>query len=147
MATEATETPHSPVARFLGLAGAILLLLGFLTGGYVSAAMTGKISADVHSALASHLNAVLGAFWIFGVAWSLPLLQYGPIGQKRLAWSVIVPNYANWIVTAIKALLNVAGVDFSGSPANMAIFLALTFTVVLPSLGSTIAWINGFRRP
>ena len=137
---------HNPVARQLGLAGAVLLLLGLLTGGYVASAMTGKVDADSHAALASHLNAVLGAFWIIGVAWSLPMLRYGPAGQQRLAWAVIVPNYANWIITAIKASLKVSGVDFSGSPSNMAIFIALTLAVVLPSLGAAGAWVYGFRR-
>ena len=62
---------------------ALLLLVGLLTGGYVSAAMTGKISADPHMALAAHLNCLLGAFWLLGMGWSLPMLRYGESADKK----------------------------------------------------------------
>lgn len=137
----------NPVARLLGAGGALLILLGLLTGGYVAAAQTGKLPVDPHAALASHLNALLGAFFAFAVAWSLPLLRYGPVGQRRLAWAVLVSNYANWIVTAVKAALHVSGVDYTGQGANDAIFGVLTATVVLPSLVAAFFWVLGFRAP
>src|SRR5579863_8639094 len=143
--TNTSAADITPIARFLGMSAAILMILGLLTGGYVSNAMVGKIPVDPHAALASHLNALLGCFWIVAVAWSLPLLRYGPVGLKRLAWLVIVPNYANWIVTAVKAWLHVAGVDPSGSPANVGVFVALTVGVVSPSLAAAGARAYGFR--
>jgi hydroxylaminobenzene mutase len=127
-------------------AAAWLMLIGLLTGGYVSSAMTGKISADPHMALAAHLNALMGTFFLLGVAWTLPMLRYGAVGQQRLAWLVITANFANWAVTCVKAWLRVSGVDFIGQPANDGIFVALTLTVVLPSLAATGAWVYGFRR-
>jgi len=136
----------NPVARLLGRSAAILMVLGLLTGGLVSSAMTGMIRASVQSAVAAHLNAILGAFFILGVAWSLPLLGYGPAGQRRLAWLVIVPNYANWAVTSVKSFLFVAGVGWDKQPANNAVFIALTFTVVIPSLIAAVAWAAGFRK-
>jgi (hydroxyamino)benzene mutase len=133
------------VARLLARAAAWLVLLGLLTGLYVSAAMTGKVPADAHAALASHLNALLGAFLLLGVAVTLPLVRYGPAGQRRMAWAFIVANFANWLVTAIKAWLHVSGVDLTGQAANDAIFVALTLTVVLPGLGGAVAWVHGLR--
>ncbi len=135
-----------PAARRMAHAAAWLMLLGLLTGVYVSSAMTGKVPADPHMALAAHLNALMGCFFLLGVAWTLPMLHYGPVGQQRLAWVVIVANYANWAVTCVKAWLRVAGVDFIGEPANDAIFVTLTATVVLPALGAAGAWVYGFRR-
>jgi len=135
-----------PAARLMAHAAAWLLLLGLLTGGYVAAAMTGKVPADGHMALASHLNALMGAFLILGVAWTLPMLRYGPTGQNRLAWVFIVANFANWGVTAVKAWLRVSGVDATGEPVNDAVFGVLTLTVVLPALGAAAAWVYGFRR-
>ncbi len=135
-----------PAARLMAHAAAWLLLLGLLTGGYVAAAMTGKVPADGHMALASHLNALMGAFLILGVAWTLPMLRYGPTGQNRLAWAFIVANFANWGVTAVKAWLRVSGVDATGEPVNDAVFGVLTLTVVLPALGAAVAWVYGFRR-
>ncbi|MGZ3458693.1 MAG: hypothetical protein ACXU86_09320 [Archangium sp.] len=149
---EAPSAPASlesplPAARLMAQAAAWLALLGLLTGGYVSAAMTGKVPADAHAALAAHLNALMGTFLLLGVAWTLPMLRYGPVGQRRLAWAFIVANFANWAVTAVKAWLHVAGVDAIGEPVNDAVFGVLTFTVVLPALGAAAAWVYGFRRP
>ncbi|MCY1074022.1 hypothetical protein [Archangium lansingense] len=136
-----------PAARLMAHAAAWLTLLGLLTGGYVSAAMTGKVPADPQVALASHLNALMGAFLLLGVAWTLPMLRYGATGQNRLAWAFIVANFANWFVTGVKAWLRVAGVDATGEPVNDAVFGVLTLSVVLPALGAAAAWVYGFRRP
>jgi len=151
---EATSTPATatapaplPAARLMAHAAAWLMLVGLLTGGYVSSAMTGKVPADPHMALAAHLNALMGTFFLLGVAWTLPMLRYGPVGQQRLAWAVIIANFANWAVTCVKAWLRVSGVDLIGQPANDAIFITLTLSVVLPSLAAAAAWVYGFRRP
>jgi hydroxylaminobenzene mutase len=140
------HAPSAPVARLLALSAAWLVLLGLLTGIYVAAAMTGKVPADPHVALAAHLAALLGAFLLLGVAATLPLLHYGPVGQRRLAWAFIVGNFANWLVTGVKAWIHVSGVDLTSDPANNAVFVALTLTVVAPSLGGAVAWIYGLRR-
>jgi hydroxylaminobenzene mutase len=138
------KSPSAPAARLLALASAWLVLLGFLTGIYVAQAMTGKIPADPRVALASHLNALLGAFLMLGVAVTLPLLRYGAVGQRRLAWAFIGSNYANWIVTAVKAWVHVAGVDMNADATNNAVFAVLGATVVVPSLIGAAAWVYGF---
>jgi (hydroxyamino)benzene mutase len=138
---------YDDTQTLLARAGAILILLGLLTGGYVSAAMTGALPVDAGAALASHLNAILGGFWIFAVAWSVPRLGYGPTGARRLAWLVIVSNFANWFVTAIKAWLKVKGIAAIGEWKNDAIFGLLTALVVIPSLAAAGAWVWAlFRR-
>ena len=139
------DAPSAPVARLLARAAAWLVLVGLLTGLYVAAAMTGKIPADAHGALAAHLSALLGAFLLLGVAVTLPLLRYGPVGQRRLAWAFIVADFANWGVTAVKAWLRVPGLELTGHLANDAIFVALTLTVVLPALGGAAGWVYGLR--
>jgi len=137
----------APAARLLALASAWLVLLGFLTGIYVAQAMTGKIPADPRVALAAHLNALLGAFLMLGVASTLRFLRYGPVGQRRLAWAFIASNFANWIVTSVKAWWHVAGVDMTADPRNNLIFAVLSATVVLPSLVGAAAWVYGFYGP
>jgi len=134
-----------PAARLMAHAAAWLMLLGLLTGGYVSSAMTGKVPADANMALAAHLNALMGTFFLLGVAWTLPMLRYGAVGQHRLAWAVIIANFSNWAVTCVKAWLRVSGVDLLGQPVNDAVFVTLTLTVVLPSLAAAGAWVYGFR--
>ena len=136
-----TETPE--LQRRLARNAAVLLTLGLLTGVYVSAAMTGKVPADGHMALAAHLNALLGCFWMCAVAFTLPLTRFGPLGQARLVWAVTVPNFANWAVTCVKAWLRVPGVDAVGNAPNDVIFGLLTLLVVLPSLAAAGAWVYG----
>jgi hydroxylaminobenzene mutase len=132
--------------RQLALCGAVLLLIALLTGFYIAAAMGHQIDADVHATVAAHLNAFLGAFWIFAVAWTLPMLRYGPVGQRRLGLAVVVANYANWLITCAKAVLRVAGVEPGSNLANNAVFFGLTVFVVLPSLIAAVGWIAGFRH-
>jgi hydroxylaminobenzene mutase len=139
--------PVLPAQRTLAVATAWLLMLGVFTGFFAAAAMSGQINADGHAALASHLNALLGAFWMHAVAWSMPLLRYGAVGQRRLAWLVIIPNFANWIVTAAKALLKVSGIAHTGEPKNDAILMALGALVVVPSIAAAVGWVAGFRNP
>jgi (hydroxyamino)benzene mutase len=138
---------YDDTQRLMARAGAILLLLGLLTGGYVSAAMTGPLPVDAGAALASHLNAILGSLWIFAVAWSVPRLGFGPTGVRHLAWLVIVANFANWFVTAIKTSWKVKGIAAIGEWKNDTIFALLTTLVVIPSLAAAGAWVWGlFRR-
>jgi hydroxylaminobenzene mutase len=133
--------------RSLALAGAVLMFLGLLTGFYISAAMGQRIHVEVHAAVAAHLNAMLGALWMFAVAWSLPLLRYGEVGRRRLVVAVSIPNYANWLITTVKATLHVSGVDVSPDPANNVVMGALTLLVVLPALAACGVWVLGFRKP
>jgi len=74
------------------------------------------------------------------------MLRYGAVGQRRLALGLIVANYANWLVTAVKAFLHVAGVGLDHDGTNNAVFGALTLLVVIPALGSALGWALGFRR-
>jgi (hydroxyamino)benzene mutase len=135
----------NPTAQLLGKWGAVLLLVGLLTGGYAAWAISGRIPVDAGTALGAHMTAMLGAFFIFAVAWSLPLLRYGPVGQRRLAWAVILPNYANWLITSVKAAFHIKGVDVSAEAGNNLVFAILNVTVVLPILAAAAAWVYGFR--
>ncbi len=141
-----SDGPIDDGSRLAARNGAVLLLIGLATGGFVSAAMTGKVDADAGSALASHLNALLGAFWVLGLGWSLQFLHYGPEGRRRLVWATTIPNVANWAVTIFKAFWKVKGIDFAGEVKNDTIFGLLTVLVVLPSLAAAAAWVYGFKR-
>ena len=140
-------TEVEAVQRRTGLLAAVLFLVGLLTGGFASSAMTGQIPADGHAALASHLNALLGGLWVMTLAWSMPMLRYSPTGLWRLALLTAVPNFANWAITALKALWRVAGISRTGETYNDIIFGLLTVFVVVPSLVAASAWVWGFMGP
>ena len=108
--------------------------------------MTNHVHADGHAALASHLNALMGTFLLCALGWTLPMLSYGETGKRRIAIVFIVSSFANWLITAVKAALFVAGIDVQGHAANDGVFIALQIFVVLPTIGAASAWILGFRK-
>lgn len=126
--------------------GAILLFGGMITGLLVAAAMTGKVGADGRMVLGAHLNAILGAFIIFGFAMSLKYMKYSETGLRRISLALVISNYANWLVTIFKAFLHVHGIDATGNGKNDLVFGLLTAFVVLPSLVGIFYWVIGFRK-
>lgn len=94
----------------------------------------------------AHLNAILGSFIIFGFAVSLPYLEYDEKKLTRIALALVVSNYANWLLTIIKAFLHVHGIDATGQGANDAVFGLLTIFVVPPSLVGIFYWVIGFKK-
>lgn len=133
-------------SRLLALSGAVLIALALVVGAIAGLAMTGKVPADGGTLLSAHLAGLMGAFMIFGLGWSLPLVSLSPAGKRRLAWLVVLPNFANWLLTTLKAFLRVHGLEPGGSASNSAIFALLTLFVVLPILGATVVWAWSLRR-
>ena len=122
------------------------VLLGLLTGIYISLAMTGAVEANTSMVVASHLNALMGGFWLLGVGWSL---QWCSLDQKKATWMarlLILCNYANWLVTAIKALFDVHGVELNGQSANDIIYVVLVLTVVFPAIAGCSIWVFGLIK-
>lgn len=137
-----TATAQTDLVRVLARAGAGLVLLGLLTGIVAGGALSGRWAfIDGRIMLGAHVAALMGAFFIFAVAWSQPLLQLSERGRSRLAWAVIVSNYANWLVTSVKSTLGVHGVDLTADARNNAVFGVLTLLVVLPALGAAAVWV------
>jgi len=136
-------TALAALQRKTAFYGAVLLVIGFATGGVLAGAMTGKVSADAHTILASHLNAVLGCFWLLALAFTLPMLRFGEKGLRRLVLVTVIPNYGNWAVTLLKAFLHVAGVGLTGQGNNDLVFGLLNVFVVVPSFVAGGAWAYG----
>ena len=135
--------------RKTAAAGAGLLVLGLATGGLLAAAMTKRVDADVGAVVASHLNAVLGCFWLCALAFTLPMLRFGVVGTRRLVVVSVLPAYGNWLITVIKSFVHVKGVDLTGDHANDVVFAALNAVVVIPSFAAAIGWTYGLlgERP
>lgn len=140
-------TMEQPLARRAAAAGVVLFAIGMATGVWSAIALTGKVKVPIpHLALAAHLNGILGAFWLLGLAFTLPMLSYGDRGKSRLVIGTCIPAYANWLVTLIASFLGVIGLDYTGEHANDAIAFLLQAFVVVPSLVASIAWAWGFRK-
>ena len=133
-------------SRLLAASGAILIGISLLVGAVAGLAMTDKVDADGATLLAAHLAGLMGAFMIFGLGWSLPMVNLPPASKSMLAWFVIVPNYANLTLTFVKGFLRVHALDFGPTSADSAVFVALNILVVLPALAATGAWAWGLLR-
>lgn len=135
-----------PLQRKMAFAGAVLMLVSLLVGGLAAGAMSGTIPLDGKMILAAHVTGVIGVFFIFAVAWSLPFLRYGEAGRKRLAWIVIISNWANLIIGTGKAPFGVHGVGYTESGANNLVFILLNLFVVVPTLVASAAWAYGLTK-
>jgi (hydroxyamino)benzene mutase len=140
--SDTSNSAQAPLVRMLARAGALLVLLGLLTGTVAGGALSGRFAfLDGRILLGAHVAALMGAFFIFALAWTQPMLHLGDKGRTRLAWAVIVANYANWFVTTVKSTMGVHGVDLTEDARNNAVFGALTLLVVLPALGGAAVWV------
>ena len=136
------------LTRSLAFAAAVLFLLGSFTGIYVSAAMSKKIPVNEGAALASHLNAYLGAFWMLGIAWTYQFSGLSIKSMRLLAVVVSVANFSNWLITAVKAAIlqeGERGVDLVGSAANKGVHVCLIVFVVIPTMVASVMWAWGLR--
>ena len=137
---------ENPLRKGLAFAGAMLFFIGMVTGIWSAAALTGKVVVGMpRMALAAHLNGLLGGLWLLAVAWSFEFLHYGQMGLRRLALGVVIPAYANWLVTLIASFIGVNGLDYTGQLSNDVIAFLLQALVVLPTLIASAFWAWGFR--
>src|SRR5262245_65724834 len=133
--------------RRLAQAGAWLFAAGMLTGLWAAVVLTGRVVVPIpRLALAAHLHAILGGLWLIAVAWTCPFLSYGDRGLRRLAVLVVVPAWANWLITLVASILGVRGLDYTGKATNDAVALLLQLFVVLPSLIGAVVWASGFSK-
>jgi (hydroxyamino)benzene mutase len=139
--------PIHPLQQRVAKLAVVLLAIAMVTGGWAGVALSGKVSIPIpRLALAAHLNALLGGFWLLAFSFTLPMLSYSDKAKERLAWLQIIPNYGNWFVTLIASFLGVRGLAFTGDVANDIIAGALITIVVMPALVGTFAWAWGFRE-
>lgn len=125
---------------------AVLFFMAAVTGLLVSAAYSHKIVANPKFMLGAHLNALLGCFWLLGLAYSLQWVRLSEKATNLLLMTAVLSAFANWFVTIIKSFMNVQGIDFTGHKENDLIFVILTLSVVIPTFISGWLWVQGLRR-
>ena len=131
--------------RSLILGGAVLFTVGMFTGIWSAAALSGMVEIKIpHLALAAHLNAVMGALWMFAVAYSFQHLTYNEKQLTRLAWLVMIPSWGNWSITLFASFWGVRGINYTDDMRNNIIAFLLQLFVVLPSLVASVYWVRGF---
>ncbi len=136
----------SRISEIVVRAAGILFLLGLLTGIYVTMIATGKISGSIEASLAAHLNGIIGSMIILSLLLILQYIKYGGSYKMIMVMLFIISNYFNWIITLIKSLLQVDGIQIiDNSLSNNIIHIALVIFVVIPSLTGATMWVIGTR--
>ncbi len=130
--------------RRLAQLAALLFALGMVTGLWAGLVLSDKVKVTIpHLALASHLNALLGCFWLLGLSYTVPMLSFGERGKMRLAILTLVPAYGNWFVTLVASVLGARGLEFTGNGSNDLVAVLLQVVVVLPTLAACSGWCWG----
>jgi (hydroxyamino)benzene mutase len=133
--------------RRLAQLAALLFALGMVTGLWAGLVLSDKVKVTIpHLALAAHLNALLGCFWLLGLSYTVPMLSFGERGKVRLAILTLVPAYGNWFVTLVASVLGARGLEFTGNGSNDLVAVLLQVVVVLPTLAACSGWCWGLFR-
>lgn len=128
-----------PSSRLLMQLGAVLVLLGLLTGLAV------PMAALPRMALASHLEGLLNGMLliILGVIWGR--LALGPCQRLAAFWLILYAAFANWAATLISAFTGAAAMmPLAGGGSSGAAHFELVVTVLLLSLTLAILIGVGF---
>ncbi len=134
---------YLPAQRTLARAMAWLGL--FAVGLGFPLALADAWELDRAHLLTAHLNGFVGLAWMAAVAFTMPMLRYGPAGQGRLAIGLVIGSFANVGFPAARAFWGFDGRGLTGDPGNDAAFVALHLLVTLPCTAAALAWVDGFR--
>lgn len=118
-----------PSSRLLMQLGAVLVLLGLLTG------LTVPMAALPRMALASHLEGLLNGMLliILGVIWDR--LALGPRQRAAAFWLILYAAFANWAATLLSAFTGAAAMmPIAGGGSTAAAHLELVVSGLLWSL-------------
>ncbi len=138
------DDKHSLTKRLLFF-GALLVVVGLLTGFYAAAALTGQAPGDGRMVVAAHVTTLMSGLVLAAYAVSLPYLRYSHVGCTRLALVFIVSGVAGWAFNFAKAVFATHALQPNGTPVNDVLFGVGTLTVVLPFFGGAVAWAWGLR--
>ncbi len=141
-----TDSNHHTYPQHLALHGALLLFVGMAYGLYVALVMTGTAPGDPDMALGAHLNALFGALWLLGMGWSL---RYVVLSDRLLYVAVVstlIGAWANFGLSAIKALTGDLAITVSGDATNDVLFVARLVIVVIPCLLGPGLWVWGLLQ-
>lgn len=129
--------------RALLRSGALLLLLGLLTGLAIPALRNPR------AGLAAHVEGVMNGMLLLlvGSIWGHVVL--GPRRKKALQWLLLYGTFANWVATLLSAVLGttaltpIAGAGFSGTAAQEALVWTILISVGLTMIAAVALLMAG----
>lgn len=98
-----TSTAATGTARSLAILGAVLVLLGLLTG-FVSGQL-----ANPRMGLASHLEGLMNGTLMLALAAAWPKVRLTQRAEKWALWLLVFGSLANWLATFLAAVWGAGG--------------------------------------
>ena len=137
---------NDSISRKIVAAGAILFLLGLITGFII------PLLENSRMGLASHLEGVMnGTFLIaVGAVWTRLVLSTG--FERAAFWLLLYGTYANWLLVLLAAFFGtsemtpIAGAGYSGLPWQETLVTAGLSSVGIAMLIACIILVIGFVR-
>ena len=137
---------NDSISRKIVAAGAILFLLGLITGFII------PLLENSRMGLAGHLEGVMnGTFLIaVGAVWTRLVLSTG--FERTAFWLLLYGTYANWLLVLLAAFFGtsemtpIAGAGYSGLPWQETLVTAGLSSVGIAMLIACIILVIGFVR-
>ena len=137
---------NDSISRKIVAAGAILFLLGLITGFII------PLLENPRMGLAGHLEGVMnGTFLIaVGAVWTRLVLSTG--FERTAFWLLLYGTYANWLLVLLAAFFGtsemtpIAGAGYSGLPWQETLVTAGLSSVGIAMLIACIILVIGFVR-
>ena len=137
---------NDSISRKIIAAGAILFLLGLITGFIIPLVENSRMG------LAGHLEGVMnGTFLIaVGAVWTRLVLSTG--FERTAFWLLLYGTYANWLLVLLAAFFGtsemtpIAGTGYSGLPWQETLVTAGLSSVGIAMLIACIILVIGFVR-
>lgn len=137
---------NDSISRKIIAAGAILFLLGLITGFII------PLLENSRMGLAGHLEGVMnGTFLIaVGAVWTRLILSTG--FERTAFWLLLYGTYANWLFVLLAAIFGtsemtpIAGAGYSGLPWQETLVTAGLSSVGIAMLIACIILVIGFVR-
>ena len=129
-----TSTAATGTARSLAILGAVLVLLGLLTG-FVSGQL-----ANPRMGLASHLEGLMNGTLMLALAAAWPHVRLTQRAEKWALWLLVCGSLANWLATFLAAVWGAGGETMPLTARPMKIGAALSNSFGFGGTNATLAF-------
>jgi len=137
---------HEKTSRRIIAAGAILFLMGLVTG------FTVPIFENSRMGLASHLEGVMNGTFLIAVGAVWTYLALSPVLQSVAFWLLIYGTYANWLFITLAAVFGtsemtpIAGMGHQGLPWQETLITTGLVSVGIAMCAACSILVIGFVR-
>ncbi len=125
--------------------GAVVLFLGLLAGFPFALVVTGEMEGSEQAWRMAHLEGVLNGILVIAVAAASARLALTARQQALLAGALVLMAYGNAIGAILAAAFDVRGLEPTGPPINLVVYVIFALAVLGILIGTGLV-AHGARR-